>query len=70
MFQLTADEAAALRSHFAILKLGRGQHRKYLPYAFIEHGAMQAANVLNSPRAAETGIYVVRAFVRSLGRIN
>jgi len=64
MFQLTANEADSLRSLSATLKAGRGQHRKFPPYAFTEHGAIQAANVLNSPRAAEMGIYVVRAFVR------
>ncbi|HEU0199529.1 MAG TPA: ORF6N domain-containing protein [Burkholderiaceae bacterium] len=37
MFQLTADERDASRSQFATLKPGRGQHRKYLPYAFTEH---------------------------------
>ena len=64
MFQLSAEETAPLRSQFATLKAGRGQHRKYRPYAFTEHGAIQAANVLNSPRAVEMGIYVVRAFVQ------
>jgi len=64
MFQLTAQEAATLRSQFATLKSGRGQHRKYLPYAFTEHGAIMAASVLNSPRAVEMSVYVVRAFVR------
>jgi hypothetical protein len=53
MFQLTTEEAAALRSQIAILKKGRGQHRKYRPYAFTEHGALQAANVLRSPRAVQ-----------------
>jgi hypothetical protein len=43
---------------------GRGRHRKYLPYAFTEHGAIMAANLLNSPRAVEVSVYVVRAFVR------
>ena len=43
---------------------GRGQNIKYLPFAFTEHGAIQAANVLSSPRAVEMGIYVVRAFVK------
>jgi hypothetical protein len=43
MFQLSTDEAAALRSQFATLKPGRGQHRKYRPYAFTEHGAIMAA---------------------------
>ena len=64
MFRLTAPEAAALRSQFATLKKGRGQHRKYLPYAFTEHGAIMAASVLNSPRAVEMSVYFVRAFVR------
>ena len=54
----------SLRSQFATLKTGRGQHRKYLPYAFTEHGAIMAATVLNSPRAVEVSIYVVRAFVQ------
>lgn len=64
MFQLTEDEWAALRSQFATLKTGRGQHRKYMPYAFTEHGAIMAATILNSPRATEVSVYVVRAFVR------
>jgi ORF6N domain len=64
MFQLTDEEHTALRSQFATLKLGRGQHRKYLPYAFTEHGAIMAATILNSPRAIEMSVYVVRAFVR------
>lgn len=64
MFQLTAEEHSALRSQFATLKPGRGQHRKYLPYAFTEHGAIMAATILNSPRAVEMSVYVVRAFVK------
>jgi hypothetical protein len=67
MFQLTPDESTSLRSQIATLKTGRGRHRKYLPYAFTEHGAIQAANVLNSPRAVEMGIYVVRAFIQLRG---
>ena len=47
-----------------ILKPGRGQNFKFLPYAFTEHGAIMAATVLNSPRAVEMSIYVVRAFVQ------
>jgi hypothetical protein len=47
-----------------ILKAGRGQNIKFLPYAFTEHGAIMAATVLNSPRAVEMSIYVVRAFVQ------
>jgi len=64
MFQLKTEEAAALRSQIAILKKGRGQHRKYRPYAFTEHGALQAANVLRSPRAVQMSVFVIRAFVR------
>jgi len=64
MLQLTREEWSALRSQFATLKVGRGQHRKYLPYAFTEHGALMAANVLNSPRAIEVSVYVTRAFVQ------
>jgi len=64
MFQLSEEEWTALRSQFATLKSGRGQHRKYLPFAFTEHGAIMAATILNSPRATEVSVYVVRAFVR------
>ncbi len=64
MFQLTAEEISSLRSQIATLKLGRGQHRKYLPYVFTEHGAIMAATILNSPRAIEMSVYVVRAFVQ------
>lgn len=63
VFRLTAEELAALMSQFATSKPGRGGHRK-LPYAFTEHGAIQAANILNSSRAIEMGVHVVRAFVR------
>jgi hypothetical protein len=61
MFRLTAAEADDLRSQFAISSWGG---RRYLPYAFTEHGAIQAANVLNSGRAVEMSVYVVRAFVQ------
>jgi len=63
MFQLTFHELRSLRSQIAISKKGRGG-RRYLPYAFKEHGAIMAANVLNSQRAIEASVYVVRAFVR------
>ncbi|WP_303784072.1 ORF6N domain-containing protein [Azovibrio restrictus] len=64
MFQPTEEEHSALRSQNATLKTGRGQHRKYLPYAFTEHGAIMAATILNSPRAIEMSVFVVRAFVQ------
>ena len=63
MFQLDTEEFAALRLQSATLNAGRGQHRKYLPLAFTEHGAIMAATLLNSPRATEISVHVVRAFV-------
>ncbi|MFY9748510.1 MAG: ORF6N domain-containing protein [Acidobacteriaceae bacterium] len=63
VFQLTPKENDTLRSHFVISNPGVGG-RRYLPYAFTEHGAIMAASVLNSPRAVEMSIFVVRAFVR------
>jgi len=67
MFQLAPEEFDSLRSQIATLKLGRGQHRKYLPYAFTEPGAIMAANVLNSPQAVRLSVFVVRAFVKMRG---
>lgn len=64
MFALTQAEWDSLRSQIATLKAGRGRHRKYLPHAFTEHGALMAATILNSPRAVDVALYVVRAFVR------
>src|SRR5216684_8360746 len=52
MFQLDKKEAESLTSQFAISKKGRGG-RRTLPYAFTEHGAIMAANVLNSPHAVQ-----------------
>ncbi len=63
MFQLTTEEVKGLRSQFATSKEGRGG-RRYLPYVFTEHGALMAANVLNSPFAIDASIYVVRTFVK------
>jgi hypothetical protein len=44
--------------------LNRGGNTKYRPYAFTEHGAIMAANVLNNPRAVAMSVYVVRAFIQ------
>jgi hypothetical protein len=44
--------------------LKKGENTKYLPYAFTEHGAIMAANVLNSPRAVAMSVFVVRAFIQ------
>lgn len=63
MFQLSADEVKALKSQIATSNDGRGG-RRTRPYVFTEHGAIMAAGVLNSPRAIEASVYVVRAFVK------
>ncbi len=63
MFQLTEAEFAALRSQSATSNTSRGG-RRYLPYAFTEHGAIMAATILNSHWATEVSVYVVRAFIR------
>jgi len=67
MFQLTAKESGSLRCQIGTLKTGRGQHRKYFPFVFTEHGAIMAANVLNSPQAVQMSVFVVRAFVKMRG---
>jgi phage regulator Rha-like protein len=64
MFQLTVEENAALRSQIVTLKGGRGQHRKYLPYAFTEQGVAMLSSVLRSKRAVQVNIEIMRAFVR------
>ena len=74
MFQLTREEFDSLRSQIAMSKpenssqiamskTGRGG-RRTLPYAFTEHGALQAANVLRSKRAVQMSLFVIRAFVK------
>lgn len=64
-FQLTREEAeSVMRSRSQTVTLKRGQNIKYLPYAFTEHGALMAANVLNSPDAVKMSLYVVRAFIK------
>src|SRR5436189_5663644 len=64
VFQLTAHESELLRRQSRTLKTERGGHRKYLPWAFTEHGAIMAANVLNSARAVQMSVFVIRAFVK------
>jgi phage regulator Rha-like protein len=78
-FQLTAEEVEALRSQFATSKsttsgflrdnssqfaMSSQRGRRYQPWAFTEHGALMAANVLRSERAVKMSIVLVRAFVR------
>jgi hypothetical protein len=60
----SSPDVAFLRSQSATLKRGRGQYRKYRPYAFTEHGALQAANILRSQRAVQMSVFVIRAFVK------
>lgn len=62
MFQLTKDEAYSLRSQFVTLK--RGQHIKYLPYVFTEQGVAMLSSVLNSKRAVQVNIQIMRIFIK------
>jgi hypothetical protein len=64
LLELADEEWKSLRSQFVTLDIGRGRYRKYPPLAFTEHGAIMAATILNSPRAIQMSVYVVRAFVR------
>ena len=62
MFPLTKEEYESLRFQFGIFK--KGQHSKYLPYAFTEQGVAMLSSVLRSKRAVQVNIEIVRAFVR------
>jgi hypothetical protein len=68
MFQLTEAETQILRCQIGTLdkteKPGRGEHRKYLPYAFTEQGVAMLSGVLRSPRAVQVNVEIMRAFVR------
>lgn len=64
MFQLSAKELEAWRSQVVMSNPGARMGVRRAPFAFTEHGALMAATVLNSPRAVEMSLYVVRAFVR------
>jgi hypothetical protein len=63
MFQLTKEEFENLKSQIATSSSGWGGRRK-LPLVFTEHGALQAANVLNSEQANKMSVFIVRAFIR------
>lgn len=69
MFRLTPWEAESLRSQFATLETGRGKHRKYLPYVFTEQGVAMLSSVLNSERAIQVNIAIMRAFVKLRGML-
>ncbi len=59
----TSNSDLSLRSQIVTSKPGRGG-RRYQPFAFTEHGAIMAANILNSPQAVQMSVFVVRAFVK------
>jgi hypothetical protein len=64
MFELTELEYDSLRSQIATLKKGRGQHQKYLPMVFTEHGILMLSSVLNSDKAIQTNIQIMRIFAK------
>ena len=63
MFELTKEEHVSLSSQFVTLKTGRGQHSKYLPFAFTEQGVAMLSSILNSETAIEVNIAIMRTFV-------
>jgi hypothetical protein len=63
MFQLTKEEWKFLRSQSVTLEIGKGHHPKYLPFAFTEQGVAMLSAVLNSQRAVQTSVLIMRAFV-------
>ena len=64
MFQLNKDEAGILRSQFVTLENNRGHHTKYLPYVFTEQGVAMLSSVLNSRRAIQVNIQIIRTFTK------
>jgi phage regulator Rha-like protein len=62
MFELTNEEQESLRSQSVILK--RGQHSKYLSFAFTEQGVAMLSSVLNSDRAIQVNIQIMRTFAQ------
>ena len=64
MFQLTKEEDKSLRSQIETLKKGRGQHQKYLPNVFTEQGVAMLSSVLNSDRAINVNIQIIRTFTK------
>ena len=63
MFELTKDEWEFIRSQNVMFKPGKGKFPKFLPYAFTEQGVAMLSAVLNSNRAIQTSILIMRAFV-------
>jgi hypothetical protein len=76
LFQLSVEEYEKMRSQTVTAGIGKHNSsqtvtssrkhrgRRYRPYAFTEHGALQAANILRSPRAVQMSVFVIRAFVK------
>ena len=64
IFQLTEEEYQSLRSQFVTLEVGRGKHRKYMPYAFTENGVYMLSAVLKSKVAVEVSIEIMRTFTK------
>jgi len=64
MFQLTQEEYNSLRSQFVTLENRRGQHRKYLPYAFTENGVYMLSAILKSKVAIDVSIEIMRTFTK------
>lgn len=64
MFELSKTEYDSLRSQIVTLKKGRGAHQKYLPFAFTEHGILMLSSVLNSEKAIQTNIQIMRIFTK------
>ncbi|OXB24039.1 DNA-binding protein [Flavobacterium tructae] len=64
MFELSKKESDSLRSQFVTLKKGRGEHQKYLPFAFTEHGILMLSSVLKSDKAIQTNIQIMRIFTK------
>lgn len=69
-FQLTAEEYEALRYQFGTSKKTGKGGRRYLPYAFTEHGILMLSSILNSPRAEQVNIHIMRTFVRQREYLN
>lgn len=63
MFELKKEEWTSLRTQIASLETGRGKHIKYSPFAFTEQGVAMLSSVLNSSKAIQVNISIIRAFV-------
>lgn len=68
MFELTDSEYSTLRSQIGTLK--RGEHSKFLPYVFTEHGVLMLSSVLNSSKAIQVNIQIMRIFTRVRKMLN